>query len=1025
MPVKTRLFDKAREARLPEVSPPFSSYVGEILKAPLVAFDYALDVLDTPRNLLAGILTGEPGVVKDLVPFGETFGVDVPKVSGREVLQHYGFLEENTEGLDAGDVAGLAADVALDPITYLSGGLSAAGKLEKAAQVSGARIKAAEAFKPLFRQGRSKTGQFLPKPEALKTIKQIIAEESDELARVEGQLGFKVPDSVVPEKSLSFAGHDIFTFREVPSPDFLKGPKETVQRLFNYRPQDQVTKESLEIAKRLERATLEQTELKLAGVRQLLKDKGKTPEDVTDFVENVLVGSDPTKTQDQVIAEIDDTLQKLYGFETSWENDVLVAKPIKVSRKDKSLIEAYVPEANFDPAQRPDFIGEGGPGTRYSKSHLQNVEETIDILAERMKKIQEYRAAWDDESLSAIQDLYVHTQKDLLRNLDAGVRETVLKNPTIGYVHHMLSDQGKSLLDNNPGLHQSIIEVVDTITKKNLPGKRRSMKGTVSEINKSVKELDVVKDWAKKHKVDLSKFKYFEDNFYKATASRASTTAARFMEASYGQAVFNNYARAFDPKEANKDITSLVGFIKEMKLRRWGDVEIDPKMATRELEKKLKAAGHDVNIGIDNSIFKDAMKPFQYFKSEKEVGRFWKGYDKVHNFYKGMFTVLFPQFHTRNLTGNLWNSVALGGAKFGDHLEGASLIKKINSAQKKGISPTEVLSKSEQKTYLEAIEAGIFRNEQDYIADLRDIGTYTHATDKSGYFKKALSSGHNVAHLIESSSRMGHFMSMRKQGKTVADAAESVRKYLFNYNELTSFERSVMKRAAFFYTFTRFNTPLVIENLTNPYARAWAASVGKTDEKPEEMPQWMWESNMLFRGVDDSGRAMGLNLGLPVNDPFTTLKKPLSMLTPLIGGPLQMAAGYDFFRQKPIAEDTLAPKTIQSVAKLAGESLPEDFLNDLMGLRMDSRGAARIDPGVKAAIRFSPFGRFFNQEIDSIDDLLKVMSPFTQSYGTPETMTNRQKQIIAAAKARGILRSYEIAIGEGTQGKQAAKFLNR
>ena len=69
--------------------------------------------LDTPGALLRGLLAGAPGKRK----------------SGRQLLETYGLLGKNTEGLDAGDVAGFAADVVLDPINLLGG--AAVGKLAK------------------------------------------------------------------------------------------------------------------------------------------------------------------------------------------------------------------------------------------------------------------------------------------------------------------------------------------------------------------------------------------------------------------------------------------------------------------------------------------------------------------------------------------------------------------------------------------------------------------------------------------------------------------------------------------------------------------------------------------------------------------------------------------------------------------------------------------------------------------------------------------------------------------------------
>jgi len=99
--------------------------------------------LDTPGALLRGALAGAPGTRK----------------SGRELLETYGLLGQNTEGLDAGDVAGFAADVVLDPINLLGGAaatklaktLSRASKARKAATMADNAASAASKAPSLYR----------------------------------------------------------------------------------------------------------------------------------------------------------------------------------------------------------------------------------------------------------------------------------------------------------------------------------------------------------------------------------------------------------------------------------------------------------------------------------------------------------------------------------------------------------------------------------------------------------------------------------------------------------------------------------------------------------------------------------------------------------------------------------------------------------------------------------------------------------------------------------------------------------
>ena len=84
------------------------------------------DVLDTPGRFTRTALAGRN-------PFSTVF--DPSKgVSGRELLQQYGMVGENQDGLDGGDIGGFLAEMALDPTNLIGTGLLAKimGKASKA-----------------------------------------------------------------------------------------------------------------------------------------------------------------------------------------------------------------------------------------------------------------------------------------------------------------------------------------------------------------------------------------------------------------------------------------------------------------------------------------------------------------------------------------------------------------------------------------------------------------------------------------------------------------------------------------------------------------------------------------------------------------------------------------------------------------------------------------------------------------------------------------------------------------------------
>lgn len=78
-----------------------------LLNAIMSGLETAGYVLDTPGALLRGLLAGRAG----------------ERVGGRELLETWGVLGENQAGFDAGDVAGFGAEMLLDPLNLVGGGL--------------------------------------------------------------------------------------------------------------------------------------------------------------------------------------------------------------------------------------------------------------------------------------------------------------------------------------------------------------------------------------------------------------------------------------------------------------------------------------------------------------------------------------------------------------------------------------------------------------------------------------------------------------------------------------------------------------------------------------------------------------------------------------------------------------------------------------------------------------------------------------------------------------------------------------
>lgn len=97
-------------------------------------FKHALEgigyVLDTPGALTRGLLSGKPG----------------ERATGRQMLESWGAVGPDKPGLDAGDAAGFLADLVVDPLNLVGGGLV------KSAATKAAAVKRANAASQAMRK---------------------------------------------------------------------------------------------------------------------------------------------------------------------------------------------------------------------------------------------------------------------------------------------------------------------------------------------------------------------------------------------------------------------------------------------------------------------------------------------------------------------------------------------------------------------------------------------------------------------------------------------------------------------------------------------------------------------------------------------------------------------------------------------------------------------------------------------------------------------------------------------------------
>lgn len=226
--------------------------------------------------------------------------------------------------------------------------------------------------------------------------------------------------------------------------------------------------------------------------------------------------------------------------------------------------------------------------------------------------------------------------------------------------------------------------------------------------------------------------------------------------------------------------------------------------------------------------------------------------------------------------------------------------------------------------------------------------------------------GRDISEATDNVMRARHFLGRLSQGDSPEAALGSLKKFLFDYSDLSPFEQKVLRPWAYFYTWTRKNIPLQLEMLaTEPrsgqYWNALFQNVtdpkAKRDADAALLPAWIREQLGLVMARDADNRLLIVSsLGLPLDDlnqlnamaPDQLVRRILGMGNPLVQLGAAAAGAPTGFTDRTVNEEVmqnyyrrLSPLFAQAVQLVPG-------LQNLVGLQErelpDGRKLYSADP---------------------------------------------------------------------------------
>jgi hypothetical protein len=218
-----------------------------------------------------------------------------------------------------------------------------------------------------------------------------------------------------------------------------------------------------------------------------------------------------------------------------------------------------------------------------------------------------------------------------------------------------------------------------------------------------------------------------------------------------------------------------------------------------------------------------------------------------------------------------------------------------------------------------------------------------------------LIAGRRVSANIEDFMRGAQFNGMVRQGYSPAEAAANIRKYHFEYQDLTPFEKNVMRRAVPFYTFARKNLPLQVQTaLTRPAVVSSPFKLNQSDPN-EYVPDYLRSGFVAPLGKEvDGERRFISSLGLPQEEAFKELKlwngvpdlRGTAMsfagnLNPYIKGALEQMTGKQFYTGRDLS-DLHPTRTASAIGSLFNDDNPQ-LLTQIIANTPLTRFATSLD----------------------------------------------------------------------------------
>lgn len=337
--------------------------------------------------------------------------------------------------------------------------------------------------------------------------------------------------------------------------------------------------------------------------------------------------------------------------------------------------------------------------------------------------------------------------------------------------------------------------------------------------------------------------------------------------------------------------------------------------------KSVPAGWHDVSHikGLEGHVAPAELadllnKGHKLLTSDKHLNNFFDQMDRSMNVLRKNYTVTRLGFHGRQLAGHIFHNALAG-------VSPASIAKAIKYYTMHDKNPDSVANLTK-----EMLQHGVLHTGESGADLVHSLASQLDSKlGMKGIAQKANPFGRDFAlgewgqkagSRMDNVSRVAHYLHMKNIGMSPEAAADSVRKYLFNYGEINQTGR-VMRTIFPFYQWMRNNLPLQLTNLVkNPKSYNMVQNFlkefqGQPDQNAEMqklgiggminqqvvdkliqenhgiLPKYIQDNYVKMPWKDSKGQDVYYNLALPSQDVKAAVSDPLNFFTSAMNPMLQ------------------------------------------------------------------------------------------------------------------------------------------